>query len=138
MDIKIEVKDLETVKQRMEQRGEDFKAGMTKTMDKSIKYVHSQVPAYPPPIPTQTYIRTGTLGRSIHTQVKPQGKSITGIIGTNLKYAPYVIKDLSQPKPHQAKPHIGRWWTLEKVVEKQSAAIQSIFDEWIKEVLSRK
>ncbi len=102
---------------------------LAQTMDKAMKYVHSQVPPYPPPPPNSTYRRTGLLGRSIATEVNPLGTSIVGTIGTNVVYAPYVIGE------NQAAIHQGRWWQLEKVVEKLVPDVVKIFEDWAKGIL---
>lgn len=53
------------------------------------------------------------------------GGAVRGFVGTKLKYAPYVID-----RERQAWMHVGRWWTLQGVVEAQK---KSIVIEFVKE-----
>lgn len=90
-------------------------------MQEGVLYVHSQIPPYPAPPPASTYVRTGTLGRSVTTlqgndpdalsRVETLGKDVVGYIGTKVLYAPYVLDET-----RQARAHRGRWYTLQKVV----------------------
>lgn len=92
-------------------------AGSTTTlrdaMGEAMLYIHSQVPAYPPPPPESTYQRTGTLGRTINTEVRGFGSETVGVIGSPTEYAPLVID-----RQRQAWMHQDRWWTLQDTVEK--------------------
>ncbi len=60
-------------------------------------------------VPTR---RTGTLGRSITTGVQALPDSVTVEIGTNIKYAPYVIGDNDE----QSSYHALNWWQLNHVI----------------------
>lgn len=84
-------------------------------MAKGMLYVHSTVPAYPPPPPNSTYRRTGTLGREITTKTERSAGNIQGIIGSATEYSPAVIGEGTQAAVHE-----GRWWTLFQVVVKAS------------------
>ncbi len=90
-----------------------FPSEAQSVMNEAILYVHSTVPAYPAPPSGSHYRRTGTLGRSITTDVRPLGGDVVGVIGSNVIYAPYVI-DANR----QAHMHAGRWWTLQAVIKK--------------------
>lgn len=60
------------------------------------------------------YRRTGTLGRSITSDIEnasPGG--VTVKVGTNKSYAPYVISKYSQ-----SKYHAGTWWVLDDEIER--------------------
>ena len=130
--ISLKVTGMDAVTAKLAKAGAAFAIGQAaQTMDKAIKFVHSQVPAYPPPPPNSRYRRTGLLGRSIATDVKPLGTAIIGTIGSNVEYAPYVIGG----DDVQAPIHQGRWWQLEKVVEAQIPAVVKIFEDWVKSVL---
>jgi hypothetical protein len=108
---------------------------MTATQ-KAVIYVHGEVPPYPPAPPTSTYIRTGTLGRSITTEVRELGSQIVGVIGSDVVYAPWVISDeaVGDAGP-QAKAHRGRWYTLQGVVRKAKNAIVNIYLEELRNLL---
>ena len=108
-------------------------------MDRAVKYVHSQVPSYPSPPSTSRYRRTGTLGRTITTEVRSlTGNDVVGSIGTRTVYAPWVIssekgKDGRGP---QAKVHKGRWYTLQGVVMGQADRVRQIFETEIRKLLN--
>lgn len=106
--------------------------------DKAVKYVHSQVPPYPPPPASSTYRRTGTLGRTIGTEVRNLGTVRVGVIGTPTVYGPWVISSnsLMDGRGPQAWMHQGRWWILQEVVKKAKEAIVAIYREALKGVLN--
>jgi len=98
----------------------EYGKAMRVTMKAAMLTVHESTPAYPPERPGQTYIRTGTLGRSLGVA---QGGGVSGKPeiyirkrigrgnyeghgGTLLGYAEYVIGE------RQAWMHVGRWWTV--------------------------
>lgn len=107
-------------------QGSQFSVAMRDATQEAVLYVYSTVPTYPPPPAGSSYRRTGTLGRSITTEVKAIGTRQVGSIGTNVVYAPYVID-----KERQAGMHVGRWWTLQDVVLK---ARDKVIDIYIKAV----
>ena len=102
---------------------------MEKTTQKAVHYVHGKVPPYssvPKPIGS-TYVRQGTLGKSINTDVKTMGSNVVGTIGSALDYSPYVIDE-----EKQAGMHRGRWYTLQGVVKKAQAAVNKFFEDMVK------
>ena len=103
---------------------------LIETTNKAIKYVHSTVPPYPPMRPRQRYVRTGTLGRSIGTEVRTLGTSIVGSIGTKVVYAPTVISE-----DNQGSAFVGRWWTLQGVVRKARGGIIKIYEDMLKRLV---
>jgi len=109
-----------------------------KTTDKAVKYVHSQVPAYPPPPAGSTYSRTGTLGRGITTEVRSMGSDVVGLIGSPTPYSPWVISTEEAPNGAgpQAWMHRGRWWTLQGVVKKAQEAVFKLFDDMMRRLTS--
>ena len=100
-----------------------------KTTWKAVHYVHSQVPDYPPQLPS--YVQTGTLGKSINTDVKTMGTDIVGLIGSSMSYAPWVISDEEAPSGDgpQAWMHVGRWYTLQGVVKKAQDTVNRFFED---------
>ena len=50
------------------------------------------------------------------------GKGAVGYVGSEIKYAPYVIG-----KGTQAKVHRGRWYTLEGVVNNLRSGIVNVY-----------
>lgn len=133
------------------------------TMEEAAHYVLSQVPDYPPQqhkkqpfvsarqrryvmaaikrgdISTP-YRRTGTLGRSITTEVRTIGGSVQGVIGTNTTYAPWVISDEETPDGigPQSHYHEGNWWTLQGVVRGAIPEVYDIFNTRLGEFLAKK
>ena len=124
--IDVKEKGMDELSDKLKRQAAGFDGFMTQTMTKAVLYVHSQVPAYPAPPPASTYTRTGTLGRSITTEVRGLGSETVGIIGTNIEYAPWVISE-----DQQAWMHVGRWWTLHQVVRDATPAVQAFFDREI-------
>lgn len=102
---------------------------MEKTTRKAVHYVHGKVPPYSsiPKPPGSTYVRQGTLGKSINTDVKTMGGNVVGTIGSALSYSPYVIDE-----KRQAGIHKGRWYTLQGVVKKAQAAVNRIFNDMVR------
>jgi len=101
---------------------------MERTMKQSLVHVQGSVLPYPPPPPSSSYIRTGTLGRSIGLggradiyEVKRIGGGYEARLGTRLEYAPYVIGE------QQAGVHSGRWWTMKTVAGKARPGIERLF-----------
>ena len=133
--INIHIEGLDSLNRRLAKIGNVGKELHT-TTDKAVKYVHSQVPAYPPTRPGQRYVRTGTLGRSIGTEVRSLGASMVGTIGTSTVYAPWVISDRSVGGVGpQAWMHVGRWWTLQGVVRKARDGVIRIYEDMLKRLV---
>lgn len=107
---------------------------------KAILYLHGKTPGYPPEPMGSTYRRTGTLGRSVTSlqggapgaisRVRSMGKSIQGIWGTNVEYAQWVIDE-----GKQAKAHVGRWFTLQGILEEEEGEVRMILDTGIQELI---
>lgn len=108
-----------------------FSGVMRKTMEASLLHVQSSTPGYPRPRPNQTYIRTGTLGRTLGVSqsggpmgkaqintVRKLGAAYQGEYGTNLSYAPRVIGEGTQ-----GKAFVGRWWTMKTVASRAAKGV---------------
>lgn len=121
---------------------QQLSAVMEKAMEASLLHIQGSVPGYPRPRPNQSYIRTGTLGRtlgvsqsggpvgapSIRLQ-KKVGSVYEGEFGTNLSYAPDVIGDGTQKEIFA-----GRWWTLATVAKRAAAGIVRMHETAIDEL----
>lgn len=95
-------------------------------MTKALTLVHNEIATYPPQRPSN-YRRTGTLGRSWTTKLERMStKLLSGKVGTNIKYAPYV-----QSEELQARQHRGHWQTDEQVLDENEDRINSIFFEYL-------
>ena len=112
-------------------KGTKLSRALGPAMKHAVLYAQSEIPAYPPASLDSSYRRTGTLGRSVTSmqgqapgalsRVESLGSHTVGYLGTNVTYAPWVIDD-----NRQAYMHRGRWWTLQKVVQKAKPGIIKI------------
>lgn len=113
-----------------------FQQVMARGMERGMLRLWSMVPEYPPAPELSSYKRTGTLGKSINVRTDVRGMSVRGVIGTNVTvktdssgYAQYVIG-----REDQAWMHVGRWWTLEGVVDANMHIVEQqiafSFDQW--------
>lgn len=134
----IEVRGLEEIINRMRGFPQQYSAAVNKTMQAVLLYIWSKVPGYPPASPNSSYIRTGTLGRSLGSsigggrsgqpdiyQVVQNGGFSEARFGSRLQYAPRVIgdRDLEQAAVHQ-----GRWWTIpQTLLFSVEAGIRDLF-----------
>jgi hypothetical protein len=79
------------------------------------------------------YQRTGTLGRSFTTQVERGQDAVTGELGTNVAYAPWVVgpaypgEDINGQTMYQARIHAGLWWSLGNEFDKTTPQAVEIF-----------
>ena len=127
--ISIKIEGMDKLRERLEKMG-SINDELVETTDKAIKYVHSTVPPYPPTRPGQRYVRTGTLGRSIGTEVRSLGTSVVGVIGTAVVYAPTVISE-----DKQGSAFVGRWWTLQGVMRKARDGVMKIYADMLKRLV---
>lgn len=116
--------------QRMSRYPDRLKDEMEKTTRAALAHTQGSVPQYPPPPPGSSYVRTGTLGRSIGLggradvyEVRPIGRGYEATLGTRLSYAPQVIGDGTQERPHR-----GRWWTVKTIAEKARPGIERLYE----------
>lgn len=134
--IEIKITGLDKVQHNLKAMENEFPKVVNQSMLKTVLYVQGKLPPYPPPPAGSKYIRTVKLGQSITTlkgaspyalsEVKLLGSEVHGIIGTNLKYAPYVID-----AEKQASVHSGRWWTLQGEFAKLRDSIVTYFQKQI-------
>lgn len=97
----------------------EFQRAIVPGVTRGMYLVHQNLPPYPAPPASSSYVRTGKLGQSITTEVTTQGSDVVGVIGSDIPYAPYVVGSGDE----QAWMHAGRWWQLDNVVEKNLDAI---------------
>lgn len=127
-DITVTIEGLDRLLKQFNKAPKLVGKALERAMQKAVHHLHGKVAVYPPPPPSSTYRRTGTLGRSITTEVKGVGKDMLGIVGTAIPYATYVIG------PKQAWMHRGRWKTMMKHVEEQMGKIREFFSQAADEV----
>lgn len=100
-------------------------------MQRAVLRLQRDMAEYPPQRPGSSYVRTGTLGRRWTTQVTRSGDGLTGKIGNNTVYAPFV-----QSARFQAAVHRGRWNnTDEATLERNRQRIVDDFDNAIQRAL---
>jgi hypothetical protein len=79
--------------------------------------------------------RTGTLGRRWTEQVTKTDQAVTGEVGTNLNYAPWVVgpsepgEEINGKLMYQARIHVDRWWQFWNVMAENVEAGWAAFDE---------
>lgn len=112
---------------------ENLKPELRKTTDKATKFVWSLIPPYPAKPATSDYRRTGTLGRTMYSEVKELGSQVAGVIGNNTVYAPWVISatKLGDGRGPQSRYHY-RWYTLHQVIKDAKNGVIQIYHNWIK------
>lgn len=135
-----EIRGLERLERKYAKLGKDLGPELKQLSDRAAVYAHSKVPPYPPPPPNSRYTRTGTLGRRITTKARKLGPTrYVGVIGTDVKYAPWVIstsKGKNSAGP-QAWMHKNRWWTLQGVIKDNREGIVEIYRQGIRRLLRR-
>ena len=140
MPAEIEVKGLQELINKVGRITPEIQRAMDKTMEASLNTLHENVPSYPRKPEASSYIRTGTLGKSIGMNnakptvysIKGSGAKIEGRFGTDLSYAKYVIDP-----DRQAYMHRGRWWTTENIVKASKSKILRLWDKMIQIVKRR-
>lgn len=127
IDIKLTPPDLI---QRMRRYPEKLTEEMETTTRAALLHTQGSVPSYPPARPESSYVRTGTLGRSIGLngradiyEVRKIGAGYEARLGTRLEYAPPVIGSESQ------LPFFKRrgWWTMKIVLDKATPGIVRLY-----------
>jgi len=79
--------------------------------------------------------RTGTLGRKWTEKVRRDKSSVTGVLGTNVPYAPWVVgpdypgEHINGKQMYQARVHQRRWWQLYGVFDENAAAAWDVFED---------
>lgn len=117
--------------QRMHRYPEQLKTEMQRTTTAALAHTQGSVPPYPPARPNSSYVRTGTLGRSIGLggradiyEVRPLGGAgFEATLGTNLEYAPPVIGDGTQTGFFKSRG----WWTMQTVLERARPGIERLY-----------
>jgi len=85
------------------------------------------------------YTRTGTLGRSFTEDVTVTAEDVTGVIGTNVNYAPWVVgpaypgEEIRGRQMYQARIHAGNWWQFVPTMEDAEPQAYGVFDDSFRE-----
>jgi hypothetical protein len=129
------VQVLAELKQILEKLPQAMLESAEVAMRSTVDYLHGKVPQYPPTLEDQTYIRTGTLGRKITEAVTRDEHSVTGEMGLNTPYAPWVVgpdfpgEDFGGKTMYQAKIHEKRWWQLDDIYSAIVDGMWQLFQE---------
>lgn len=138
MSQEFQVKGLSELLQRMTAFPVELTKSVAITMAASLNTFWENVPPYPQQDPQSKYRRTGTLGRSLGSDVgggasggKPGIYNIRklgeanfqGEFGTNLEYAEYVIGEGTQ-----AGMHSSNWWTIKTVAERAADKVERLWE----------
>lgn len=127
MEITLDPNDKRNANRKLDNL-DDLAGILRKPMDRALFRLQNRMADYPPPPPGSTYRRTGTLGRrwvgAKREIVRATSAEITGRIGNNTEYGPYV-----QAKQWQRRVHRGRWPNDEDVASQETPWIQRQFDD---------
>jgi hypothetical protein len=102
--LRLEVEGLDAVMRRLDGMG--GVRVLEPAMWRAVYRLQNYMQEYPPQRSGSTYVRTGTLGRRWTVAVHAAGNTLTGKVGNNTVYAPFV-----QSSRFQARVHRGRWRT---------------------------
>lgn len=132
----IELRGLAEIERRFEKYPQVYKKAVQAWLDFVLLTLSEKVPPYPPKPASSTYVRTGTLGRSLGSgesggrlgQAEISTTKITpGFAearwGTKVSYAPDVID------PRRQLSHMRHWWTTNDVVKRSEKKIVQSFDK---------
>lgn len=107
----------------------NYPRGLNEPAERSLDLIWKTIRAYPPPIPTSTYVRTFDLQNS--WQRIPDFVGGGRVESTEPSYNVWV-KDPTK----QAKIHKGRHLTTEEVRELTEPRVVEIYDDFIQEQLN--
>lgn len=124
--------------QRMQRYPQKLDGVMRTAAEASLLVIHENVPPYPDQLPDSTYVRTGTLGRSmgvgmtggqlgqpdIRTIKKVGSGFYEGEFGSKLDYAPQVIGEETQRPFFAARG----WWTTRDIAKAATAKIVRVYE----------
>jgi len=156
MDFKLDYTDLVKKSANMAQAIDIIREENLRAMNESLAFGQDFVAKYPPPptgahttfvsdkqrrwffwalstgVITVPYKRTGTLGKSWTTDVRPSGTSLNGVLGNVRPYGPYV-----QDEEVQARIHRGRWPTVQALMRTPAAKFRQYFEQARDRVVKR-
>ena len=100
----------------------DMERHIANALDGSADLIRADIKRYPAPPPQSTYVRTGTLGASWTKRIYRD--ALRAVIGSNIKYAPYV-----QDADRQAWMHRGRWHTAQSVARDRAQDVRRFIEQ---------
>ena len=101
-------------------------------MWRSVYRVQATMQVYPPQPADSTYIRTTTYGKRWLARVKSASNGVTGTVGTNVPYAPYVGSRMFQTAAHRQTG----WATDASAIQQHEPAIVADFQSAIDRALA--
>lgn len=139
--IHLHIKGLDKAQKDFARLGARFPKFTQDATLKAVLYVHQNMPDYPPKPPNSTYDRRFLLFKSVThmktkhpealSRVEPRFGSVTGIVGTRLSYAPWVIDKSRQTRTHKAHG----WWNLQDVVKGMRTGIYNVYRQAMKKFI---
>jgi hypothetical protein len=112
---------------QLEQLPQHVLAAAQDAMEEALQAMADTLADYPPELPHQRYVRTGTLHAG-WTDAAPvfqvMGTGLEGVLKNTVEYAPYVEGDGTQADVHQ-----GRWPTVGAVEQAQASAARATIAE---------
>lgn len=110
VSVRIQVAGLAEIIRNVEQAGPMIQRELTRAVRRAVLIVEAEAKSLAPR-------KTGTLQRSLHSEVRGLGRQIQGIVGTNLTYAPFV--EFGTGIYHEPDAH--KPWTVKPVNAKALA-----------------
>ncbi len=99
-------------------------------MQRGVLLLQAGMANYPPARAGSRYVRTGTLGRRWTTKISQDAQGLTGKVGNNTSYGPFV-----QSSMFQAAVHRGTWQTDEDGMTREKPTLVDDSDQAIAGVL---
>jgi hypothetical protein len=108
----------------------------TKTLEppmwRGVYRLQAAMQIVPPKPPESNYIRTNTYAKRWLARVKSASNGVTGTVGTNVPYAPYVGSRMFQTAAHRRTG----WTTDDQAVQANEAAIVADFQSAVDRALA--
>jgi len=101
-------------------------------MARAVYRLQAAMQVYPPAPAGSSYTRGGTYGRRWTVKINRGSNGLTGIVGTNVPYAPYVGSRMFQTAQHRATG----WQTDAGAVQANEGAITADFQSAIDRALA--
>ena len=133
----VEIRGLKELQARMQSYPRKLNEAIRTTMQAGLLVLWENVPPYPPQPQDSTYVRTGTLGRTLGAsidggraggkpdiyEVREMGGNFEGHFGSSLDYAPYVIGDDTQASQN------SHWWKISDIAARAQEKIDKLFEK---------
>lgn len=143
MPAEVRITGLKELRRRFRRFPKVYRREVKATLNAGLGVLWENVPPYPPQPQGSTYKRTGTLGRSLGSdmgggktqgqpdifEVRKQGPNMdVGKFGTRTEYAPYVIGDKQQAQQN------AHWWTISTIADNAKGKILRLFKDMARDL----